>query len=288
MKREAQLRHRLQSLGALHEAVQAMKSLSALHFRVSRAILPTARDYRDGVEAALAAIQLPPLPPSQGPRGLLVVAADLGLCGDYNSRLAQAATHWRENLGAGPLFCIGRRVRSALSRLSYSIDRTYSSPTSTTGLTDLLLEVAYDIFEDFRMGRIAGLSVVSARFEGAGHFSPVCTPVLPIVSPRPSQPVRPSRYVTGNHLALVVQREMLYITLYELLLEALASEHGTRLVAAQSAEQWLDGRQRDTRTALMSLRRETATQEVLDIATGARSQRAKSQARRRASSRRFR
>ena len=271
MKREAYLRHRLQSLSALHEAVRAMKSLSALHFRSARAIVPTAREYRESIEAALSQIDLPKRPANGGGQGLLVVAADLGLCGDYNSRLAQAGIEARNRLGPGPLYCIGRRLHGWLARAELSIARAYSAPTSINGLTDLLLQVAYDVFEDYRLGRISGFRVVSARFEGAGKFEPVTAQILPIEVPASAKRVRASRYVGAEHLATVAQREFVYITLYELLLEALASEHGARLVAAGAAEEWLEARSSETQTALMGLRRESATQEVLDIAAGARS-----------------
>lgn len=41
-------------------------------------------------------------------------------------------------------------------------------------------------------------------------------------------------------LASAAIREYLYIVLYDLLLDALASEHGARFVAMQAAERWLD------------------------------------------------
>ena len=85
-----------------------------------------------------------------------------------------------------------------------------------------------------------------------------------------SVPVRPSEYVSEQHLAEIAIREFLYITLFELLLDALASEHGMRLVATESAGEWLEGRISATERQLFAVRREEATQEVLDVASGAR------------------
>ena len=50
-------------------------------------------------------------------------------------------------------------------------------------------------------------------------------------------------------------------------LDALASEHSIRLVAAESASQWLDSQIAAVHRALAASRRELATQEVLDLAT---------------------
>ena len=68
----------------------------------------------------------------------------------------------------------------------------------------------------------------------------------------------------------MVVREYLYISLYETLLGALASEHGKRLVMAESARSWLEERMDATRRRLAAIRRETTTQELLEIAVAAR------------------
>jgi F0F1-type ATP synthase gamma subunit len=70
-----------------------------------------------------------------------------------------------------------------------------------------------------------------------------------------------------------VVREFLYASLYETLLEALASEHGKRLVTAESARSWLEERMGATRRLAATLRREASTQEVLEVAFASRSAR---------------
>jgi F0F1-type ATP synthase gamma subunit len=75
-------------------------------------------------------------------------------------------------------------------------------------------------------------------------------------------------------LARVGIREHLYITLCDLLIDALASEHGARLMATQSAEQWLGERTDRLRRRLAAARREASTQETIEIAAGARARRA--------------
>lgn len=126
------------------------------------------------------------------------------------------------------------------------------------------------MLDDFLRQEIGCLFVVSARFEGAGRFSPVVTRVLPIQSSRTASPLRPTLYQSYGHLVAVAVREFLYTTLYELLLDSLASEHGMRLLAAESARQWLDETTEGVRRQLSACRRESTTQEVLDIVAGSR------------------
>lgn len=268
MKREQAYRHRLNTLNTLHDAVGAMRSLSAHHFRRLRKALPAARDYRDQMQQIIAEVGIHQALHADAPSGLLLVASDLGLCGDYNSRLARAAFAHLEQHGRGPLYSVGRRVRNALSQAGIRPGRSYEAPASVEGLVQLLLRLAQHVLEDYAAMRIGSLFVVSARFDGVGHFTPVSARVLPIEPVAAGLPLRRSPYVSPRHLAAVAVREFLYITLYEILLDALAAEHGMRLLAAESAMEWLEEAGDVTRRRLSASRSEAATQELLDIVAG--------------------
>ncbi len=272
MKRQRDLQERLRALRALRQAIGAMKSLSAHHFRQSRAALAPARAYRDGIERLLASTGAS-LPAGSGPTGLLIIGSELGLCGAYNARLVEAAAEQRAALGPGPTFCLGQRAGALLRRRGVSVDRSYPAPTSTGGITETLLSLARDLLGDFVAGGLSGFDIVSARFEGVGAYRPMTTTLLPVDTPTANfSPV--ARYTSSDHLAAVAVRELLYIDLFELLLDALASEHGARLTATQSAEQWLDERTETLRRHLASATREASTQELIEIVTGARARRA--------------
>lgn len=273
MKREQALRRQLASLSTLEEAINAMKSLSAHHLRASRAGLSPARAYRDGIDAAIAAADIRQALPHRDIPALLLIAADLGLCNGYNVRLVDAALGARRELNAQKLYSVGRRAEVALGRAGVAIARKYAAVTSVAGITGLLLTLADDVFGDYLSGVFTSLHVVSARFEGVGAFTPVRTRVLPLAPAASGRPRVVTPYVSRRHLAEVAVREYLYSTLFELLLDALASEHGTRLVATQGAGEWLDARVADLGRQVSSVRREAGTQEVLEVAAGARQRR---------------
>jgi F-type H+-transporting ATPase subunit gamma len=268
MKREQFLRRRLHAQETLYEAVSAMQSLSAHHFRMARAVLPATHAYRAGIDDALAAIDVtePTLPLT--PPGLLLIASDLGLCNGYNARLGQYAVAQHAHLQCAALYCVGRRPAGLLERARIAITRLYPAPTSVAGLTPLLLRLAQEMLGDHLAGVFSSLYAVSARFDGVGAFTPVCTRVWPLPPVRQSSPLRLSVYVSRTRLLTVALREFLYIVLFQILLDALAAEHSTRLVAAGSAAEWLQTRIGETRRQLATSRRETSTQELLDIVSG--------------------
>ena len=268
MKREIELKGRLRSLQALGEAIGAMKSLSAHHLREARNAVQPARGYRDGVAHILERAGATFTAGERG-GGLLVIGAELGLCGGYNAQLVELGARHRAKLGDGPTLCVGHRAAILLGRRNVDVDRAYGGPTSVHGITALLLKLAEDMLTAYATERLSSFDIVSSRFAGVGKASPASVRLLPVEA-KGSAVARRPRYVEPDHFVSVVVREYLYITLFDLLLDALASEHGARLAATQNAETWLDKRTERLRRYLMATRREASTQEMIEIAAGAR------------------
>jgi F-type H+-transporting ATPase subunit gamma len=211
-----------------------------------------------------------------GPQGILLITSDLGLCGDYNMRLSANPDESFASENGVRIYVVGRRGKRMLQKQAIDFDRAYSAPASVDGLPERLLQVAEDVIGDYSRGEIAGLDVLSARFAGAGKFSRERTSILPL---KPSagalQDTTPpvaswQRYQSRERLLATIIREYLYITLYQLLLDALASEHGMRLIAAESARQWIEETEQTVHRQLSMVRRENSTQEVLDIVSASR------------------
>lgn len=269
MKRENELRRRLRSLSTLGIAVTAMKSLAAHQFLEARAALPAAHAYRDGVEA-LAASSGASLPAGDGPAGLLLIGAELGVCGDYNARLAAFAQKHRREIGPGPTLCVGQRTAALLARRGVELLQVYGAPSSAKGITEVLLRLAERVLVLYVRQRLASFDVVSSLFEGVGASFPKATRLLPITSLDPEDGHLRRRYASDQHIAEAAVRELLYITLYQVLLDALAAEHGARLLATGAAGDWIDHRTERLRRQLAAARRETGTQEMLEITAGSR------------------
>jgi F-type H+-transporting ATPase subunit gamma len=268
MKRERELAGRISALRGLRDAIGAMKDLSAHHFREVRAAIEPARAYREGVDRVIGKTAVH-VPAGDGPSGLVVVGGELGLCGGYNAELARAGSSRGGELGGGPVFAVGHRTAAMLARQGIHPERTYAAPASARGITELVLRLAEDVLGDYVGKNMASLDIVSSRFDGVGICRPVETRLLPMQPPGP-QSTRATPYISASRIEAVAARERLYITLYDLLLDALASEHAARLVATQSAEQWLDERIERLRRHWISARREAGTQEVIEIAAGVR------------------
>jgi F-type H+-transporting ATPase subunit gamma len=146
---------------------------------------------------------------------------------------------------------------------------SYTMPAGPRGIGPLLLAVAQDMLVGYVEENLSSFDVVASRFDGVGAYVPVTTRLMPASPPPEATPVR-TRYVDAQTLGAVAIRELLYIEIHGILLDALASEHGARLAATQAAEGWLGRRIDELRHHLTSARRESSTQEVIEIASGAR------------------
>ncbi len=271
MKREHELELRLKSLSTLHQAVVAMKSLSAHHFHAARGALGPSRSYREGVDRIIESTGAE-LGAGVGPRGLLIIGGELGFCGSYNARVASEGVAYRSQHSDGPTVCVGRRTAAALRRRGLQLERVHATPSSAAGMTHALLTLAEDVLGLYMAGRLSAFDVVASRFRGVGVVEPRVVTLLPLSRPSLVN-AAPVCYATLRHAAAVAAREILYVSMLELLLDALATEHGARLVATQTAERWLDDRIQKLQRRLSSARREASTQEVIEIATGARMRR---------------
>jgi F-type H+-transporting ATPase subunit gamma len=274
VSRERVLQRRLRTLGTLEEAVSALRALSAQHFRAARAPLAAVRAYRDEVRDFLGVLDPSVASPgSSGPNGIVLVTADLGLVGDYTLRLVREAVALRNDLGSGPLFCLGHRAVSPLAKAGIRPDFVQSAPASVTGLAGVLLPLVDVLSSLRRTGGLGELWLIAARFEGAGEYTPARTPLLPVTVTPGLPALASSPYCDAIHLRDVVVREYLYASIYETLIEALASEHGKRLVTAESARSWLEERMSTTRRLASAIRRETSTQELLEVVVASRASR---------------
>ena len=272
VKREQQLHARLRSLHSLGEAIEAMKNLSARHYREMRVAVEPARRYREGIERILGWSGAE-LPAGDGAPGLLIIGAELGLCGGYNARVVAAGAAHRAALGDGPTYCAGRRAATLLQRRGVALTHVSSTPTSLEGITEFLLGLAEELLTAYVRDQLSSLDIVSTQFVGVGDHPTSVLRLLPLAA-RDTDHAPRIAYVSPAILSFAAIREYLYSVLYDLLLDALAAEHGARLVSTQAAGHWIDERKRRIQQQLAAIRREASTQEVIEIAAGARARRA--------------
>jgi F-type H+-transporting ATPase subunit gamma len=208
-----------------------------------------------------------------GKRLLVVFSSDRGLCGSYNANIMRVTEHILrgENGPSYELFLLGRKAKDYFKRRSYPILDTRA------GLPpEARLETAQDITqrleEVFLDGTVDSVDLLYTHFLSTMSRKVEVTRFLPIVPKREADVSASSNYIFEPEAGVLLD-ELLprYATTMVLqgLLESLASEHSSRMVAMGAAQK----NAQEVIDALIlkrnRLRQASITKELAEIVGGA-------------------
>jgi F-type H+-transporting ATPase subunit gamma len=239
------IRRRIRSVKNIQQITKAMKMVAAARLRRAQERAISSRPYTDKIREVLASvagglgdITHPLLEVRQVNRvGYLVMAADKGLCGAYNSNvLKEAMSHVRKQ--ENPLlFTVGRKSRDYFKRRGYSIEREMSGfserPTYEHAHT-----LAKTVVEIYTEGQVDELYLVYTRFISPVQQEPVTIQLLPIASEDVQGNAPQQAYIfepSAEDVLSLLLPQYLETVLNGALIQASASELGSRMAAMGNA-----------------------------------------------------
>jgi len=276
-----ELQRKLDSIRALQNVVNAMRSLAAVYVRRAETTLAATRPYGQVVNAALRLVlDKADLAAEEEPadRAALAVvfASDQGLAGPFNERVVQAADSFRaERAGPVSFACIGRRGSALLALRGIEPLLWTRAPTSLEGITAEVTELAASIFDAYHKSGAEEVFFVFNAFESIGRFESRVRRIVPPVRDELEEPAgRAFSYepiLTAPPMALLshLVEEYFFIELYQGLLESHASENGARLAAMTAASSNVEERLAEIRGQYQLVRQDTITSELMDVVSGA-------------------
>lgn len=171
--------------------------------------------------------------------GLLVVSSDRGLAGAYAStiiRMAEARLFELEKEGRHVrIFAIGKKAQSYFRYRRHRIERAFVGVTDTPGYGDARA-VAATVMEAYISGEVDALEAFYTRYQSAltqvaTHFS-----LLPLETPRDSAGgVSYAFEPSPEEILSRILPRYVEATVFNMLLEASASEHSARRRAMKAA-----------------------------------------------------
>lgn len=275
------LRDRIRSLKNTQQITKAMKQVAAAKIRRAEALQKQSRPYADAIGAMLrdlianvGSVDHPFMKPgaANAPAGVILMTADKGLAGSFNSNLIRSAeTHARAG-GNLAWYSVGIKSRNALRRQTGATLQFW--PLAQGDMYANAQELAQRVTDDFTAGRIASLTLIAPKLVNMMTQRPEVRQILPIApdsaadagAPRGgSVEFEPSpEFVLGRLLP-----KYLEFTLYSAMLETNASFYAAQLVAMNNAT---DNAKKliDENTVEMNKARQAAiTKEILEIVGGA-------------------
>ncbi|HEV3156557.1 MAG TPA: ATP synthase F1 subunit gamma [Candidatus Baltobacteraceae bacterium] len=278
------LRDRIKSLKNTQQITKAMKQVAAAKIRRAEQARKQARPYADAIGTMLSDLvksvwnaDHPFLRPGASgvPAGVVLLTADKGLCGAFNSNVLRAGELYRVEERDAQFFPVGIKARNAVRRWG-QIDRPTWALAAKTKL-ETAREVAARVSDDFISGRIGSIVLISSRLISMMSQRPEVRRIVPIVVSEFTGDEKSASEARGAveflpSPELVLSRllpKYLEFTLYSAMLETDAAFFAAQLLAMNNATENA-GKLIDELTIQMNNARQAAiTKELLEIVGGA-------------------
>jgi F-type H+-transporting ATPase subunit gamma len=286
------IRRRLKSVKNTQQITKAMKMVSAAKLKRAQDRVVTARPFANKMIEVLGELagrtdegfHHPLLDQRDDNRYLLVlITADKGLCGAFNTNLIKAAQAFiNDNADKQvDLLAVGRKGRDFFRRRNVPIAGEYIGLTGK-GRVEFgeALEVARDVISRFSEGETFDkVFVIYNEFRSVLQQRVVLEQLLPIARAG-SQPESTAQAPTVNLIDYIYEQSpaeifskllprLIETQIFRALLESVASEHGARMTAMDSASKNAS-ELIDTLTLNMNRVRQAAiTNEIIEVVSGA-------------------
>ncbi len=280
------MRRRIRAVKSTQQITKAMKTVAASKLRRAQERITGARPFAQlmlGVLNSLAARVDPTLHPllaaaedrPPAPTLLIVVTADKGLCGSFNSNLLRrAGTYVADADREVALGLIGRKGRDFFVRRGFDV--RYEEVNVFTNLRYAHAQaMARAAIEEFTTGAARDVYLIYNEFKSVLQQRVVVERLLPI--PRFEEDPAAAATVLAGHLfeptAAEIFDELLprhvETQLFRALLESAAAEHAARMTAMDAATRNA-GEMIDQLTLYMNkMRQATITRELIEVVSGA-------------------
>jgi len=285
------LRRRIRSVQSTKKITRAMELIAASRIVKAQARVQAAQPYADGItevvrnlQAAGAGSSNPLLVPRPDPRrvGEVVLAADRGLCGAYNSSVIRAAEgdiRSQQALGRTTAIVTSCRKPEGYFRFrNYPIRAAFGGFTQNPSYEDARA-VAAAVIEPFQIGELDLVQLTYTRFISAGRQEVVIEPLLPLPvselvqaeehahagEPQASYEFEPEPEAILDALLPRYAEARIYAAM----LNAAASEHAARQRAMKAATDNADELIRGLSRVMNRARQDAITTEIMEIVGGA-------------------
>ena len=291
---ERVLRRRIRTVQSTKKITRAMELIAASRIVRAQGRVHAAVPYSETITevvrdlaAAGAGRESPLLTPRPEIKKVahVVVAADRGLCGGYNSSVIRAAEgSMREHAALGrdyALVLVGRKSESYFRYRNFRIDAVFSGFSDQPTYEDAR-SIARAVEAPFLNGEYDLVELIYTRFVSAGRQEVVVRPMMPLdVQILEGGDARPDAHGDGEVAAgyefepepeEILERLLpVYAEarLYAALLNAAASEHAARQRAMKAATDNADDLITSLTRVMNRARQDSITSEIMEIVGGA-------------------
>jgi len=275
------IRRRIRSAKNIQQITRAMKFVSAARLRKAQDRVIAARPYARQMLAVLNSLatrvpeQSHPLLAVRGDEKieLVVITADRGLCGAYNTNIIRQALEFlnRHSDRRLELNILGKRARDFFRRRPYAVRHEAVGVLQKVSFADAAA-IAKDLIEEFVNGGKDQIWLVYNEFKSVVQQRVVVEPLLPIRRLEHPDDAGRVDYLYDEPPAVIFSRLLprhVEAQVFRALLEAAASEQGARMAAMEAATnnaaEMIDG----LTLYANKVRQAGITKELIEVVSGA-------------------
>jgi F-type H+-transporting ATPase subunit gamma len=281
-----EIRRRITGVKNTQKITKAMKMVAAARLRRAQEAIVSARPYARKLGELLrhlvtkVDVNLNPLLVGREPRTVLlvVVTADRGLCGSFNSNIIKAAIHRLQSQGdvVSKVMTIGRKGSEFFGRRNFDVVTKHSGIFSDLDFDDARSFV-HEMSEGYLEGKFDKVEVIYNEFKSVIHQRIVVEQLLPIPpeeiqSPKDLKGLSQVDYIyepSSAEIVNVLVPRHLNFQMWRILLESNAAEQGARMTAMDNATENARELIRDLTLKFNNARQASITKELLEIVSGA-------------------
>lgn len=279
------LKRRIKSIQSTKKITKAFELIAASRIVKAMARMNDAKPYYEAmirvIEQFSSSAGLPKskylVDPEPGNRGLLVITADRGLCGSFNSAplrfcekvIAEVKASGRDTM----IVAVGKKASNFFAYRSIDVSFAIQSVTERPTYEQACV-IAAEVLDLYDNDKVTTFDVVTTRFYSAGSQKLEIVPLLPIdpisllasgsgpsldfeIEPSPEQIVDP------------LLRSFIEEKIFALLLEAAAAEQAFRQRAMKSATENAEELIKKYTIIMNRARQDSITTEIMEIVGGA-------------------
>jgi F-type H+-transporting ATPase subunit gamma len=282
------IRRRVRAVKSTQQITKAMKMVSASKLRRAQERIVNARPFARKmlsvlnslaarVDSSAHPLLAPPADAAAGRTLLIVITADKGLCGSFNTNVIKAATAFTRESTAREVAMglVGRKGRDYFRRRGFDV--RYEDVGLFTALKlSHAQAVAARAIEEFTAGRVSSVYLVYNEFKSVMNQRVVVERLLPIAKledapgsePGTDYLYEPSpEVIIGALLPKHVESQI-----YRALLESAAAEHAARMTAMDSATRNASDMIDELTLYMNKVRQAAITREIIEVVSGAQAQ----------------
>ncbi len=281
MAKAREIRRRIRSIRNTMQLTKAMKMVAAAKLRRSQDRIVRARPYaRRMLEvlrslAARANAEEHPLLQVRPERrvGLIVIGADRGLCGSFNTNVNKAGLGFllEHSSAQATMQTVGRKPREYFRRRGYAIAKELVDVSRTLGFEQA--EEIADAFIDLYMDeKLDAVYIAYNEFKSAIQQRAVVERLLPIEPAEFKAGESVEDYIyepNAKELFAKLLPQFVEVQVYRALLESNAAEQAARMTAMESATSNAGDLIESLTLRMNRVRQATITTEIIEVVSGA-------------------